>query len=885
MWTVTAGTVSGVSSSVVNASLAIVQGAAEYWGRYVNDSLANISIRVNFVPLGNLTLAQAGTSYFFDRSAGGFDFFEALTITELKNGNDRNGSSPDITIDIDTQELLANEFHLAPLVNGLSANVPFNKFDLFTVIVHEIGHGLGILTFLDEPGNDRTDFDERVVQSGGTFTFNGPAVAALGLGPVLLDNSIAHLAESTGSLLGPRISAGERTLITSLDVAVLQDIGVPVRTTTPGADLLWGFPGDETINGGDGNDTLNAFGGTDQLFGGDGNDLLNANDSSNRLNGGAGDDTLNGSATMNDSLVGGSGADLIDGKGGFDVVDYEASASGVSINLLTGINTGGDAAGDTLLAIEQILGSLGADTLIGDAGANWFTTNGGGDYVDGGAGADTLSSNITGFIFGVDPMDTLIGGAGADRFIINSILGALVSYSTSPGSVFVDLVGGVFNLNDATGDSLANAANLEGSQFNDTLIGIGSGTFINGLGGDDSLSAGGRTLLDGGAGADTLAGSIFNDTLKGGDGSDVLVGGGGDDDFSGGNDFDFVTYAQAGAGVTVNLTNVAANAGAALGDTVRGDVEGLIGTAFNDFLQGNANANELRGGAGDDTLIGGFGDDTLLPGAGADSVNGGDGFDIVSYVDALGPVRVALWNPASNTGDAAGDIINFQVEVVLGSAFGDNLQGNTGDNNLRGGAGNDLILGGFGNDTLDGGAGADDFGGGEGVDVVSYATSVAPVRVALWNPAFHSGEAFGDNIRADIEIIEGSSLNDSLEGSAVANNFRGGAGNDGIFGGGGNDTLWGQAGNDTLTGGPGDDLFVFDVNDGLGRIADFVGGDGASDVIGIVGFGADFDTFAEVTAAATQSGADLVIDFGGGRILTLANVMLDALAADDFLFS
>lgn len=885
MWTVTTGTTSGVSATLINQSITIVQGAAAYWSRYIDDSLANLSIRVNFIPLSDLTLAQAGTDYFFDRSAGGFDFFEAITITELRTGVDENGSQPDIEIDIDTGELLAGEFHLGPLVNGLSANIPFNAFDLFTIIVHEIGHGLGILSFIDSPGNDRTDFDERVFQSGGNFFFNGSAATSVFGGTVPLDDSIAHLSESTGSLLGPVIAAGEATLISRLDVAVLQDIGVPVRQTSAGNDLLWGFAGDETINGAGGNDTLNAFGGLDQLFGGDGNDVLNANDSSIRLDGGAGADTLNGSA-LNDSLVGGQGADQIDGNGGFDSVDYESSSSGISINLLTGVNSGGDAAGDVILEVEQILGSLGADNFAGDGNGNWFTTNGGGDFVDGGAGNDTLSSNITGFVLGVDPMDTLIGGAGADQFIVNSTIGAVVSYSTSPGSVFVSLPGGVFSFNDAAGDSIGGAANLEGSQFNDTLTGVGGGSLVNGLDGDDSLSAGGRTSLIGGAGADTLVGSTFDDTLVGGNGDDLFDGGaGGGDDFSGGDGFDIVSYASASGGVSVNLTNSSANAGAAASDTVRGDIEGVVGGAFGDFLQGNSSNNNLVGNAGNDTLIGGFGDDTLAPGAGADSVNGGDGFDIATYSDAAGAVRVALWNPASNTGEAAGDTINFQIEVVEGSAFADNLQGNTSDNNLRGGAGNDLILGGFGSDTLLGGSGGDDFGGGDGFDVVSYADATAAVRIALWNPAFHSGDALGDNIRADVEVVAGSGFNDSLEGSASNNNLRGGGGADRVLGGGGDDTLWGQAGNDTLTGGAGNDRFVFDAAGGADRIVDFIGGPGLSDLINLTGFGAAFDSFAEVTAVASQNGADVIFDFGAGRTFTLANTVLGSIAADDFVYS
>lgn len=903
MWTVTTGTTSGVSATLINQSITIVQGAAAYWSRYIDDSLANLSIRVNFIPLSDLTLAQAGTDYFFDRSAGGFDFFEAITITELRTGVDENGSQPDIEIDIDTGELLAGEFHLGPLVNGLSANIPFNAFDLFTIIVHEIGHGLGILSFIDSPGNDRTDFDERVFQSGGNFFFNGSAATSVFGGTVPLDDSIAHLSESTGSLLGPVIAAGEATLISRLDVAVLQDIGVPVRQTSAGNDLLWGFAGDETINGAGGNDTLNAFGGLDQLFGGDGNDVLNALDASGSLDGGEGNDVINGGnsndqiqggdgfdsifgAAGNDLIIGGSGADVIDGGPGFDIANYFDSDAAIVIDLTSGTLSGGSAASDTLSSIEHILGTEFADTYYGSSGADTFSTNGGGDFVDGGLGADTLIS--VGAISAA--RDTLVGGAGADHLQSSGGLGAIISYRTSPGGVRIDLANGTGQFNDATGDSFSAIRNVEGSQFGDTLLGLGDGGLFLGLGGHDSISSpNGMNTLAGGEGDDTLTGGIFNDTLAGDEGNDLLNGGpggsDGGDDIGGGDGFDQVTYAAAVASVIINLTDPSANAGGAEFDTVRGDVEGVIGSAFGDFLQGNSSNNNLVGNAGNDTLIGGFGDDTLAPGAGADSVNGGDGFDIATYSDAAGAVRVALWNPASNTGEAAGDTINFQIEVVEGSAFADNLQGNTSDNNLRGGAGNDLILGGFGSDTLLGGSGGDDFGGGDGFDVVSYADATAAVRIALWNPAFHSGDALGDNIRADVEVVAGSGFNDSLEGSASNNNLRGGGGADRVLGGGGDDTLWGQAGNDTLTGGAGNDRFVFDAAGGADRIVDFIGGPGLSDLINLTGFGAAFDSFAEVTAVASQNGADVIFDFGAGRTLSLANTVLGSIAADDFVYS
>ena len=80
-------------------------------------------------------------------------------------------------------------------------------------------------------------------------------------------------------------------------------------------------------------------------------------------------------------LTGGGGIDYLTGRGGADIlqggdsddwVTYEGSALGVTANLATGTGTGGDAEGDQLISIMNLWGSDHDDTLIGDAGNNWF---------------------------------------------------------------------------------------------------------------------------------------------------------------------------------------------------------------------------------------------------------------------------------------------------------------------------------------------------------------------------------------------------------------------------------------------------------------------------------------------------------------------------------
>ena len=186
---------------------------------------------------------------------------------------------------------------------------------------------------------------------------------------------------------------------------------------TTGDDNLTGNVESNTIDGGDGNDTIDGGVGNDYLIGGLGNDSLIGGSGTDTLIGGSGTDTLSGGAGTDllygdsgadslvggdgfDTLIGGDGADSLNGGAGIDTVSYAASifAVTVKVNATTG-NTGGDAAGDALFFIENLIGSDFSDSLTGNASANNLT---------GGAGNDTLT--------GLAAKDTLTGGAGADWF-------------------------------------------------------------------------------------------------------------------------------------------------------------------------------------------------------------------------------------------------------------------------------------------------------------------------------------------------------------------------------------------------------------------------------------------------------------------------------------
>ena len=157
-----------------------------------------------------------------------------------------------------------------------------------------------------------------------------------------------------------------------------------------------------------------------RIYGTAGKDTLVGTAEYDIISGGADDDTIDGGASGdkmagqdgNDTFIGGAGNDYMDGGNGVDKVDYSASTSGVKVFLGTGKAYGGQAEGDTLVNIENLVGTQYRDTLVGNNDANTLIGGRGDDALHGGEGNDVLAGHADN--------DTLSGGVGADTFVFTS---------------------------------------------------------------------------------------------------------------------------------------------------------------------------------------------------------------------------------------------------------------------------------------------------------------------------------------------------------------------------------------------------------------------------------------------------------------------------------
>jgi len=493
-----------------------------------------------------------------------------------------------------------------------------------------------------------------------------------------------------------------------------------LRLMLSGASNGTGNALDNTLYAGDGNNIFDGGTGTDTVsyaFAGAGV-MVSLASAGAQATGSSGSDTLVSIENLigsgfNDNLTGNAGDNVLDGAAGTDTVSYAFASAGVSVSLASvGAQATGSAGSDTLISIENLTGSGFNDSLVGNAANNVLDSGSGSDFLNGGVGADTM-----------------LGGDGTDAYCVDHA-GDLVSESNS------SLASGGNDIVYSYLSAYTLTANVERLRL--MLTGASNGT-----------------------------GNTLDNILYAGDGNNVLDGAAGNDT---------VSYAFASSGVTVSLATSASQATGGSGSDTLVGIEHLIGSGFNDNLTGNAANNVLDSGAGSDFLNGGVGADTML---------GGDGIDAYCVDHAGDLVSESNGSLASGGNDVvysylAAYTLTANVERLrLMLAGASNGTGNGLDNTLYAGAGNNI---------LDGAA---------GTDTVSYAFATAGVALNLATAGAQATGGSGSDTLLNFENLTGSGFNDSLIGNASNNVLDGGAGSDFLNGGVGADTMLGGDGIDS----------------------------------------------------------------------------------------
>jgi serralysin len=280
----------------------------------------------------------------------------------------------------------------------------------------------------------------------------------------------------------------------------------------------------------------------ENAVGGSGADTIHGNSAANILNGGGGADALHGGAG-NDTLIGGLGGDALSGGDGYDVVSYRNATGPVSMSLLNGAGSGGEAAGDTFSSIESIIGSRFGDILHGSNDHNIIEGGAGADVIDGHGGNDWVSyenasgpiavnlaltvdsgymgeaagdditdiENILGsshndFLYGTDGANILRGGPGGD-VLYGAANSDTIDYSDNAVAVIVDLSTNSARGGNAEGDILVSVENVVATPYADILIGDSASNTFYGWYGADTMTGNGsndifqwRSTFDSGIG-------------------------------------------------------------------------------------------------------------------------------------------------------------------------------------------------------------------------------------------------------------------------------------------------------------------------------------------------------------------------------------------------
>jgi subtilisin family serine protease len=298
---------------------------------------------------------------------------------------------------------------------------------------------------------------------------------------------------------------------------------------TAGGDQIFGLSGNDRIEAGAGNDRLEGGTGADTLTGETGNDVVSGGEGNDQLSGGDGADTLEA----------GTGNDIVNGGAGTDVARYEGTLTSYDVwkNGRSYVVRSIDGGDDRVSSIEsfevggrrytpdQLISELSKLSDGSSRGADYIADGETGRRIDGLGGDDTIwarGGNDTVVFYGTE--EFVDGGAGLDTlrlsagwqpsnynyaFEFDFDLANKIDQSVDIENSFATRDFENFDSRTCTQDirvrAGSDANSLSTGTGNDTVKGGGGSDAIRtGAGNDYVYMDGSERSVDGGTGTDTL---------------------------------------------------------------------------------------------------------------------------------------------------------------------------------------------------------------------------------------------------------------------------------------------------------------------------------------------------------------------------------------------